>query len=111
MDITDRRVGLAYRRLAIIDLSEAGAQPMATADGLLQITFNGEIYNYRELRRELEAKGFVFRTKSDTEALLHLYADRGEDMVHALRRRQSALHHQRISSDNPHALVVATGGI
>lgn len=81
----DRRVGLAHRRLAIIDLSEAGAQPMATADGRLQITFNGEIYNYRELRRELEAKGFVFRTNSDTEVLLHLYADRGEDMVHALR--------------------------
>ena len=81
----DRRVGLAHRRLAIIDLSDAGAQPMATADGRLQITFNGEIYNYRELRRELEAKGFVFRTNSDTEVLLHLYADRGQDMVHALR--------------------------
>jgi asparagine synthase (glutamine-hydrolysing) len=81
----DRRVGLAHRRLAIIDLSDAGAQPMANADGSLEITFNGEIYNYRELRRELEAKGYVFRTNSDTEVLLHLYADRGENMVHALR--------------------------
>lgn len=80
-----RRVGLAHRRLAIIDLSEAGAQPMATADGRLQITFNGEIYNYRELRRELEAKGYAFRSQSDTEVLLHLYADRGAEMVHALR--------------------------
>ena len=81
----DQRVGLAHRRLAIIDLSEAGAQPMATADGRYRITFNGEIYNYRELRKELEARGFVFRTGSDTEVLLNLYADRGENMVHALR--------------------------
>lgn len=81
----DRRVGLAHRRLAIIDLSEAGAQPMATADGRYRITFNGEIYNYRELRRELEAKGCVFRSQSDTEVLLHLYAERGEEMLHALR--------------------------
>ncbi len=81
----DRRVGLAHRRLAIIDLSEAGAQPMVTADGNFRVTFNGEIYNYRELRRELETKGYRFRSNSDTEVLLHLYADRGQDMVHALR--------------------------
>jgi asparagine synthase (glutamine-hydrolysing) len=81
----DRKVGLAHRRLAIIDLSETGAQPMVTADGRLTITFNGEIYNYRALRRELEAKGYVFRSQSDTEVLLHLYADRGAEMVHALR--------------------------
>lgn len=81
----DRRIGLAHRRLAIIDLSPAGAQPMAAADGRLRITFNGEIYNYRELRKELEAKGHVFLTNSDTEVLLNLYADRGEAMVHALR--------------------------
>ncbi len=81
----DNRLGLAHRRLAIIDLSETGAQPMATADGHLHITFNGEIYNYVALRRELEAKGFVFRSGSDTEVLLHLYADRGTEMVHALR--------------------------
>lgn len=81
----DRRIGLAHRRLAIIDLSDAGAQPMATADGRLCISFNGEIYNYRELKMELESKGYVFRSNSDTEVLLHLYADRGEEMVHALR--------------------------
>jgi len=81
----DRRVGLAHRRLAIIDLSQTGAQPMATADGRYRITFNGEIYNYRELKKELQAKGYVFHSNSDTEVLLHLYADRGEDMVHALR--------------------------
>ena len=81
----DGRIGLAHRRLAIIDLSAGGAQPMATADGRLRVTFNGEIYNYRELRKELEAKGYRFHSTSDTEVLLHLYAHRGEEMVHALR--------------------------
>ena len=73
----DRRVGLGHRRLAIIDLSERGAQPMASADGKIVVTCNGEIYNYRELRRELEAKGHVFRTETDTEVLLQLYAAKG----------------------------------
>src|SRR5919109_3056624 len=81
----DKSIGLAHRRLAVIDLSNTGAQPMTTDDGQLRITFNGEIYNYRELRRQLEGKGFRFRSTSDTEVLLHLYADRGEEMVHALR--------------------------
>jgi asparagine synthase (glutamine-hydrolysing) len=81
----DRRVGLAHRRLAIIDLSDAGAQPMATRDGRLRVTFNGEIYNYRALRRELEGRGYQFFSNSDTEVLLYLYAERGADMVHALR--------------------------
>ena len=81
----DSRIGLAHRRLSIIDLSDTGAQPMATDDGQFRITFNGEIYNYRELRRELEGKGYRFHSTSDTEVLLHLYADRGAEMVHVLR--------------------------
>ncbi|MDQ3026403.1 MAG: asparagine synthase (glutamine-hydrolyzing), partial [Pseudomonadota bacterium] len=81
----DGRTGLGHRRLAIIDLSDSGAQPMSTTDGRLHITFNGEIYNYQELRSELEAQGIPFRSTSDTEVLLHLYAKRGAAMVHALR--------------------------
>ena len=81
----DERVGLGHRRLTIIDLSERGAQPMVSADGKLVVTFNGEIYNYRQLRASLEARGYVFRTQTDTEVLLHLYADKGEGMVKDLR--------------------------
>ena len=81
----DGRVGFGHRRLTIIDLSERGAQPMVSADGKLVVTFNGEIYNYRQLRTSLEAKGYRFRTQTDTEVLLHLYAEKGEAMVHDLR--------------------------
>jgi asparagine synthase (glutamine-hydrolysing) len=81
----DGRVGLGHRRLTIIDLSERGAQPMTSADGKLVVTFNGEIYNYRQLRASLEAKGYAFRSQTDTEVLLHLYAERGEEMVNDLR--------------------------
>ena len=81
----DGRIGLGHRRLSIIDLSERAAQPMTSADGQLVISFNGEIYNYRELRQELEARGRVFRTESDTEVLLHLYAEKGEAMLADLR--------------------------
>lgn len=82
---TDRRCGLGHRRLSILDLSDRAAQPMASADGNTVVTFNGEIYNYQALRAELEAAGARFRTTSDTEALLHLYARHGAAMVHRLR--------------------------
>jgi asparagine synthase (glutamine-hydrolysing) len=81
----DRRCGLGHRRLAILDLSDHAAQPMASADGAVVVTFNGEIYNYRDLRAELEVAGVQFRTNTDTEALLHLWARDGEAMVHRLR--------------------------
>lgn len=80
----DRTVGFAHRRLAIIDLSPGGAQPMREEAAGLVITYNGEIYNYRELREELEAKGHRFRTGSDTEVLLKMYAEHGSDMCRHL---------------------------
>jgi asparagine synthase (glutamine-hydrolysing) len=81
----DGRVGFGHRRLSIIDLSDRAAQPMESANGKLVVTFNGEIYNYKALRTELEAEGCVFRTQSDTEVLLHLYAEKGAAMVDDLR--------------------------
>lgn len=81
----DGRIGLANRRLAIIDLSERGLQPMVSADGRFAVTYNGEIYNYRELRKRLETRGCVFRSDTDTEVLLHLYAWKGEAMLSELR--------------------------
>ncbi|MEM7774280.1 MAG: asparagine synthase (glutamine-hydrolyzing) [Pseudomonadota bacterium] len=82
---SDQRVGFGHRRLSIIDLSDTGAQPMTSADGRFVITFNGEIYNYRDLRSRLMQRGYAFTSQSDTEVLLHLYADRGAEMVHDLR--------------------------
>jgi len=81
----DGRVGLAHRRLAIIDLSDAAAQPMHAEPGGLVIVFNGEIYNYRELRAELEAGGERFATSSDTEVLLAAYRVKGSGMLSGLR--------------------------
>ena len=81
----DGRVALGHRRLSIIDLSERASQPMVSDDGQLVVSFNGEIYNFRELRRRLEERGRVFRTESDTEVLLHLYAEKGEAMLGDLR--------------------------
>ena len=76
----DGPLGLGHRRLSIIDLG-GGHQPMSTADGRFVIAFNGEIYNYRELRRDLESQGVGFRTGSDTEVVLQLHAQRGDAAV------------------------------
>jgi asparagine synthase (glutamine-hydrolysing) len=78
------QVGLAMRRLAIIDLV-TGDQPMCNEDGSIWIVFNGEIYNHSELRPQLEARGHLFRSRSDTEAILHLYEEHGPACVDHLR--------------------------
>ena len=77
-------VGLGHRRLAIIDLSQNGAQPMHNEDGAVTVTFNGEIYNYLPLREELIAKGHVFRSRCDTEVLVHGYEEWGDALPERL---------------------------
>ena len=81
--LIDGPVGLGHRRLSIIDIG-GGHQPMSDSRGVYWIVYNGEVYNFRELRQELAAQGYPFRTQSDTEVILALYADRGERCVEAL---------------------------
>jgi asparagine synthase (glutamine-hydrolysing) len=81
----DGCVGLGHRRLSIIDLTPTGRQPMATPDSQVVIVFNGEIYNFAELRRDLESRGHRFRGRSDTEVLLAAYVEFGVDCVRRLR--------------------------
>ena len=80
----DEHIALGHRRLSIIDLSPAGHQPMANEDGTVWITYNGEVYNHRELRAELEARGHSFRSATDTEAIVHLYEEEGPACVERL---------------------------
>jgi asparagine synthase (glutamine-hydrolysing) len=77
-------VGLGHRRLSIIDVA-GGHQPMSNEDGSIWITFNGEIYNFQELREPLVKKGHVFKTRSDTEVIVHLYEEIGPDCFEKLR--------------------------
>jgi asparagine synthase (glutamine-hydrolysing) len=81
----DAHIALGFQRLKIIDLSPAGDQPMSNEDGTLWVVFNGEIYNYKELREELVKQGHTFKSRSDTEVLLHLYEQHGEEMLPKLR--------------------------
>jgi asparagine synthase (glutamine-hydrolysing) len=78
------RMGFGHQRLSIIDLTDAGRQPMSNEDGRLWITYNGEIYNYRELADELKKKGHQFKSDTDTEVILHLYEEEGENAVKRL---------------------------
>src|SRR5687768_7155541 len=79
----DKGIGLAMRRLSIID-TEGGHQPISNEDDSIWVIMNGEIYNYIELRAELEKKGHSFRTHSDTEVIVHLYEEEGRDAIKKL---------------------------
>ncbi len=78
-------VGLGHRRLSIIDLSDAAHQPMCNEDKTVWIVYNGEIYNFREIRKELEKKGHIFKSNSDTEVIVHAYEEWGVDCLKAFR--------------------------
>ncbi len=83
--LLDGPIGLGHRRLSIVDLSEAGRNPIPNEDASLQVMLNGEIYNVLERRAEFAARGHTMRSRTDTEMLLHLYEERGPDLVHELR--------------------------
>src|SRR5438552_6033122 len=80
----DRRAGLAFRRLAIIDLSAAANQPLPNEDGSIRVAFNGEIYNFKALRAELAARGHRLVTEGDAETIVHLYEEHGARFVDRL---------------------------
>src|ERR1044071_3281972 len=114
-------VGMGMRRLSIIDL-DGGQQPVSNEDGTVWVVFNGEIYNYAELRRALIAKGHTFRTASDTETIVHLYEDCGPNCVDHLRgmfafaiwdtrRRQLLVARDRLGIKPLYYAELADGGV
>ena len=105
--IADSSVGLAHRRLSIIDLSSAGRQPMWDTTRTACIVFNGEIYNYRELRRELERDGFEFRNHTDTEVILNLYKREGA----AILPRLNGIFAFALWDSRSRSLLVARDGL
>jgi asparagine synthase (glutamine-hydrolysing) len=92
-------VGLGHRRLSIVDLSEAGRQPMSNEDGTVWITYNGEVYNHLALRAELERKGHIFRSRTDTETLVHLYEEEGPAFVERLQGMFALAIHDQIRGE------------
>ncbi len=115
-------VGLVHRRLSIIDLSAAGHQPMSNEDGSVHVVFNGEIYNFQELRKELAARGHVFRSATDTEVVVHLYEEEGDACVERLdgmfafaiwdvRRRRLFLARDRVGKKPLKYAEIPGGGI
>jgi len=78
-------IGMGHRRLSVIDPSNNGHQPMVSSCGKVRIVFNGEIYNYKKIKKDLKQKGYSFKTNSDTEVLINLYKDKGESMLNILR--------------------------
>jgi len=80
----DYHVGFAFRRLSIVDLSSAGHQPMSTCDGAVWLVFNGEIYNHLAIRKDLESKGYQYRSRTDTETILYAYMEYGLDFINKL---------------------------
>jgi asparagine synthase (glutamine-hydrolysing) len=122
---TGRGAGLGHRRLSIIDLSPAGRQPMSNEDGSVWVVFNGEIYNFPELRQGLEERGHAFRSRTDSEVIVHLYEELGEKCVDRLegmfalalwdtRRRRLVLARDRVGkkplkyAETPDGLVFAS---
>ena len=117
----DGPLALAHRRLSIIDLSWRANQPISNEDGTVWVIHNGEIYNFLELRPELEAKGHVFRSAGDSEVILHAYEDEGEDCVRRFngmwafalwdaRRRKLLLSRDRLG-EKPLYYVIDSGGV
>ena len=84
LDYSEVSVGFGHKRLSVIDLSPAGKQPMTNEDETVWITFNGEIYNFQEIRKKLKAKGHTFRSQSDTEVIVHLYEELGTGCLEEL---------------------------
>lgn len=104
---SDGRVGLAHRRLSILDLTTAGHQPMSSQDGRFTLVFNGEIYNYREIRAELEKAGRIFHTATDTEVLLNAYMVWGEACLARLNGMFAFAIHDVGNAGTPPSLFLA----
>src|SRR3989344_239974 len=81
---TDKSISLGHRRLSIVDLSPSGRQPMSNKEKDICIVYNGEIFNYKEIKAELKKKGYTFSSQTDTEVLIHSYAEYGEGMLNRL---------------------------